>query len=37
MGMGVTTTIFLLLMSIWIGPLSLAAGLIASSAYDRRG
>ena len=29
-------TTFLLLVLIWIGPLSLAAGVIASSAYDRR-
>lgn len=31
-----STTIFLLLALMWIGPLSLAGGLIASSAYDRR-
>lgn len=31
-----SVTVFLLLALIWIGPLSLAAGLIASSAYDRR-
>lgn len=36
MGVGMSATIFLLLVLIWIGPLSLAAGLLASDSYRRR-
>lgn len=36
MGVGMSTTTFLLLTLIWIGLLSLAAGVIASESYRRQ-